>query len=135
MKEKNFNEIINELNLIFIFFKDIKKLQIFEMSLQAIVDYGGILGGANKNFPSDCLPTKKIIITPLDGNSAQDGACGWYRWFEDENYKKEPTIYILEFRRKQRSDEDTPPEWRWSKYSDQSRAEELYEKYGKRPVE
>jgi hypothetical protein len=110
------------------------------MDLQTIVNYGVILERANKNFPSDCLPPKKIIITPLDGNSVQDGACGWYRWFEDENWfhlggnnKKEPTI--LGFRRKQRSDEDTPPEWRWSKYSDQSRAEELYEKYGKQPVE
>ena len=114
------------------------------MSLQVIVDYGPEHPKRRANAPEGSLIQKRIISRPLDDHPYQSDyyGTGWYRWLEDEkwfhlggNTKGEPTIYVLKLRRKKGVSNDTPLEWLWSKHTDQSRAEELYEKYGKQPVE
>lgn len=112
------------------------------MSLQVIVDYGRE-HKITSNCPEGALSSRRIISQPLDGHAAPGYGIGWYRWLEDEKWfhlggcrpARNPTIYILKLRRNHRGGIDAPLEWRWSKHTDQSRANELFEKYGKQPVE
>ena len=108
------------------------------MSRIVNVDFG-VESRARAYLPEDSLKARNLLIQLRDGSYVQEGY-GWALWLEPDGtwyhlggYPKtrKPTIFFLKLKIKRNG----TSEWRWSKHTDQSRANELYEKYGKQPVE